>query len=329
MKITRIFTLNQCNRSGIMRKLAAIALSMFVLPVQSIPAFADSSVPEPAKVIRTAEELAALSGGGNYKIIENIDLEGFDWKGISNFSGTLDGGLCTIRNLKSDKCGLFKRLDSDACVKNIRLEDVEIVSTAKTLGGIVSYIPSSAKNITIDNCMVSGILCNLYEGKSRLDFCGAIAGVIASRDCTVTNCSSSATVEAVYHEGGIVGLNYGKISNSFFTGILGCAYNDHDYCKKDMVIDENGEEMYNLLYYVGGIAGGITSVNFGEISSCAVLLQGFDDHNYFGQISGINIKNKGSIKGCFTPQSHDSFDFDHYDDIANTLSSSGYSRIQC
>lgn len=326
MKKTCISTPNQCNKGGIMKKLAVAALSMFVLLVQSIPAFADSSVPEPTKVIRTAEELAALSGGGNYKIIENIDLEGFDWKGISNFSGTLDGGLCTIRNLKSDKCGLFKRLDSGACVKNIRLEDVEIATTTKTLGGIVSYIPSSAKNITIENCIVSGILCNLYEGKSKLDFCGAIAGVIASRDCTVTNCSSSATVEAVYREGGIVGLNYGKISNSFFTGILGCAYNDHDYCKKDMVI-EDGKEFYNLLYYAGGIAGGITSVNFGEISSCAVLLQGFDDHNYFGQISGINIKNKGSIKGCFTPQSHASFGCEHYDDIANTLSSSGYSRV--
>ncbi|MDE6031808.1 MAG: hypothetical protein K2G32_09325, partial [Oscillospiraceae bacterium] len=264
-----------------------------------------------------------------YKIIENIDLEGFDRKGISNFSGTLDGGLCTIRNLKSDKCGLFKRLDSGACVKNIRLEDVEIATTTKTLGGIVSYIPSSAKDITIDNCMVSGILCNLYEGKSKLNFCGAIAGVIASRDCTVTNCSSSATVEAAHREGGIVGLNYGKISNSFFTGMLRCAYNDHDYCKKDMVIDENGEEMYNLLYYVGGVAGGIACVNFGEISSCAVLLQGFDEHIYLGQISGINIKNKGRIGDCFIPKSHELFVAEHYDDIANTLSSSGYSRIQC
>lgn len=328
MKTTRIFTPNQCNRSGIMKKLAAIALSIFIWFVQGIPAFADSGVSEPTQVIRTAEELAAINGSGNYLIIENIDLEDFDWKGISNFSGTLNGGTHTIKNLKSDKSGLFKRLDSGACIKNIRLENVEIATTTKMLGGIVSYIPSSAKNITIENCMVSGILNNIYSGNTRLNFCGAIAGVIASRDCSVVNCSSGATVEGILGEGGIVGLNYGKISGSFFTGELNNAQNNHDYYKVDVEIVD-GDEMYPMIYYASIVSGGITGVNFGEIRDCAVLIHEYSEVEYFGPISGINIKNKGSIDGCFTPKSYKSTIAEHYDDIANTLSSSGYSRIQC
>lgn len=309
-----------------MKKVAAIALSIFLLFVQGMPAYADDDAWEPTKMIRTAEELAALSGGGKYALAEDIDLEGFDWKGISGFSGSLNGGSHTIRNLKSDKCGLFRQLGSGARISNIRLENVEIATNTKTLGGIVSYIPSGAEDIIIKNCSVSGILNNIYEKPSRLNFCGAIAGVIASRDCVVDGCSSGAIVEGDYFEGGIVGLNYGKISNSFFTGTLNCSYNNHDYCKKDMVIVD-GEELYTLLYYVGGTAGGIASVNFGEISGCAVLFQGFDEHIYFGQISGINIKNKGSIKNCFTPRDYVPSVAEHYAKIANALSRSEYNDI--
>jgi len=303
------------------KRLLAAAVSVFLLFTQSISAFADY---DPAKVIivRTAEELAAISGDGYYVLREDIDLEGFDWQGISDFSGTLTGMGHTIKNLTSDKCGLFERFGSGAVIRNIRLENVEIGTKSKMLGGIVSYVPSDAEDVIIENCSVSGVLNTLYSNsRSNLNFCGAIAGVVASKDCSVKYCSSSAIVEAVFGEGGIVGLNYGEIYGSFFTGRVGNAGNDHNF------VEPLEDGSYLEIYAVSRISGGIAGTNYGKISECAVVLNDFDTADYFGLICGINIKGRGSVKDCFTPALFDltKYYMDHYSNTANVLTSKEYS----
>ncbi len=309
------------------KKLLALAVSVLLLFTQSIAAYGSPAYEgyDSAKeiIVRTAQELAAISGDGYYVIREDIDLEGFDWQGISNFSGTLIGLGHTIKNLKSDKCGLFERVGSGARIKDLILEDVEIGTKTKMLGGIVSYVPSSAKDVTIENCSVSGVLNTLYDNsESKRNFCGAIAGVVASKDCSIKYCSSSATVEAICGEGGIVGLNYGKIYGSFFTGRVRCAGNNNYFLEPD----EDGG--YPLVYYFSHISGGIAAVNYGEISECAVILNDFDMAVYFGLICGINIKGKGSIKDCFTPSALDlsKYDIEHYSPTANVLTPKEYSN---
>lgn len=304
------------------KRLLAAALSVFLLFTQSISAFADY---DPAKeiTVRTAEELAAISGDGYYVLREDIDLEGFDWQGISDFSGTLLGMKHSIKNLSSDKCGLFKQLGSGAKIKDIRLENVEIGTKSKMLGGIVSYVPSDAEDVIIENCSVSGVLNTLYSSsKSNLNFCGAIAGVVASKDCSVKYCSSSATVEAVLGEGGIVGLNCGEIYGSFFTGRIGCARNNHNF------VEPLEDGSYFEAYYVSYISGGIAGTNYGKISECAVVLNDFDTTDYFGLICGVNIKGRGSVKDCFTPASFDlsRYFMEHYSNTANILTSKEYSN---
>lgn len=303
-----------------MKKATMILFLAVFFVFQNTIAFADNAETNAIIAISTADELSSITKSGSFYLKNDIDLEGFEWKGIRDFNGMLNGNGHAIQNMKSD-CGLFKKLSSGAVVKNIRLENTAIISKDKMLGGIVSYVPAKSQNVTIQNCSVSGVVYTAYSNPdSNLNFCGSIAGVVASKSCSVINCSSYADVEAVMCEGGIVGLNYGKIIGSFFTGKVGCAQNSSQYYYPE---SSDINDIYNLSLSSGGIA----AVNYGEIEECAVLINNADCAVYFGTICGINIKNIGKITDCFKPQFPDfsSLENEHYDKVANVISRKTYS----
>ncbi len=240
--------------------------------------------------VSTAEELSSITGNGTYCIYNDIDLEGFDWKGISDFSGTLYAySDCVIKNMNSDDCGLFRKLSSGAKIQNIHLENVNIKTKTKMLGGLVSYIPASSKGVEVVDCSVNGSVCTRFQGSSTLNYCGGIAGVVSAKDCVISGCSSSAIVGSPDRQGGIVGLNYGNISDCVFTG---CVKNSENFSPED------SEEEWLDLYTVSQATGGITSVNVGSISNCVGLLSDCGSATYLGLVSGVNITGKGKINNC-------------------------------
>lgn len=232
--------------------------------------------------IFSAEGLANISGDGVYAINQDIDLSGFDWQGIPEFSGKLYGRGHRITGLRSD-AGLFGKLRSGAEIVDLRLENCEIVSEGKYVGGIASYIPSGAENVLISGCTVSG----LVEGRIHT---GALVGCNRSASAEIAQCSSSARVLGDFDVGGLVGLNYGSVSDSVFAGRLDARGNDHEHCD---CVDDMHTELYCLTMIQGGIAG----VNFGSISDSVVLAVP-SGSEYLGMISGINIRGKGKLTDC-------------------------------
>lgn len=300
--------------------IAAVAVAFFTI-LQPISANAADTANKSIAVL-TAEDLASVSGNGTYYIYQDIDLEGFDWKGISDFSGTLLAyNHSVIKNMSSDSCGLFRKLSSGAKIKNIHLENANIKTNTKMLGGLVSYIPASSKSVEIVDCSVNGMVSTTYEGKSTMNYCGGIAGVVAAKDCLISGCSSAAYVGGVLGEGGIVGLNYGKINDCAFTGRIQNVKN---------APSENPDEVMYEVYYTSFAMGGITGVNFGNISNSVVLFSDCGSAQYLGLISGVNIKGKGTIEDCVALRADrwsDDGDSENFNATANSVKSKNFSKV--
>lgn len=299
------------------RFLAFLVCAAMTLGFVCIPAAAADS--GKTYSILTAQELADIKGSGSYCLGADIDMTGFDWDGIRSFSGKLDGNGFAIKNLSSDT-GLFGTLKSGALIKDIRLENCEIVSDSKYIGAIATYIPADAVDVQIINCSVNGIVQTRYAKASRMNFCGALVGIVKSQSALISQCRSSAVVSAKYGIGGLVGLNYGKVENSAFTGVLSHYGYDHEHC--------NCGEEHRLLAYTARIQGGVCAVNRGQVTGCAVLAY-MKEAEYIGMISGIDIKGYGSVTNCAALNDCSSWTeyADKYSTSSNVLSSSAYKKI--
>ena len=299
------------------RIITFLICTVLTLSLVCIPAAAADS--GKTYYINTAQELADIRGNGSYRLGTDIDMTGFDWDGIKSFSGTLDGNGYTISNLSSDK-GLFGTLKSGAVIKNVRLENCTIVTDSKYIGAIASYIPANAENVQILNCSVNGTVETRYANTSRMNFCGALVGVAKSASAVVSECRSGAYVAAKYGVGGLVGLNYGTVEKSAFTGYLSHYGNDHINCSCG--------ELHKTLAYTARIQGGICAVNRGTVTGSAVLAY-MKEAEYIGMISGIDIKGYGNVKDCIALNDCGEWTEEpsKYNAVSNILSSKEYKKV--
>lgn len=185
--------------------------------------------PKPDYVEVTSREdlLNICNKNDKYKLMNDIDLSGYDWTPLSNFSGSLDGDGKTISGLNisshSANVGMFSTISGT--IKNLKLTNVTISCTgdAGSLGALCG-----TNSGTIDNVFVSGnIDAKFYDNV------GGIAGY--SNNTSITNCKNSATIFGYDNVGGIVGkisisstktfnenLNNGSINgNSYVGGVIG------------------------------------------------------------------------------------------------------------
>lgn len=262
-----------------MKKLIKVISLLFAAALAiSMSAFTASAAEE----IRTAEELMNMNSDGDYYLGCDIDLTNYKWKPVYSFSGTFDGNGYEIIGMRSETYGLFSSLRSRANVKNVILTDVYITSKYKTVGAVASIINSSEKDITIENCYVSGLVssCRTKFGQNSSSTAGSIVGCNNSSSAVISNCYSNAVVASERIVGGIAGTNRGTITSCGFGGQLGSAYNIYELgCDKF----GNKAEVYKYLYAVGGIAG----YNYGKISNSFSTCTRVDVANFYGGICGV------------------------------------------
>ena len=308
------------------RKIIAAAASVIMLTAcTSFTAFAADE--EKVVAVCTAADLYDITADTDKVYLRaDIDLSGYDWDGIKEFSGVFYGNGNSIRNMKSDSCGLFYSLGTGAKIKDVRIENAEIISDEKMLGGIVSYIPSAAKNVEITDCHVSGIIHTSYDNpKSSLNFCGGIVGVARPESTVIKNCASSAVVEAVFGSGGIAGLNHGSVESCVFTGRVNCSNNNHHYCN----CPERDDDIHLEFLYTGKVLGGIAAVNYGSVSECVSLVSRCEDADYSGLICGVNIRKKGILSDNRAVKLLDNTsDIDyHFSNEANTITEKNFMKL--
>lgn len=243
--------------------ISSLAAATLVVSSISIGAAAASTKPI---AIKSAKDLMSMKSNGDYYLANDIDLAKVKWKPISNFSGSFDGKNHQIENLRSSGYGLFSSLKSGAEVKNVIMSDVYIDSRYKSVGAVASVISHNEKNVTVENCSVSGVVASCLTkyktgGADRISTAGAIVGVNNSPSSVVKDCFSNAVVAAENICGGIVGQNVGTISVSGFDGTLANSYNIPELrCKPGQACTDDAA--------MGGTYGGICGLNKGKITSC-------------------------------------------------------------
>ncbi len=207
--------------------------------------------------------------------------------GWGPFEGQYDGLGNTIAHLTISatnpaNSGLFGVVAYGGVLKNIRLTDA---SLNLSLGWTTSLSSSSG----------FGVLAGYVSGSSRVENCGVIGGVINQ-----TLWDTAATVRL----GGLVGNNYGAITQSFAT----CTVNAEGSACGGLVGDNNygaiitksyaNSPLMTMAYGIGGYNGGFVGWNEGSISDC-YSVSGITATDYSGGFVGVNT-NGGQIMDCYS-----------------------------
>lgn len=244
--------------------------------------------------------------GLSAKLMDNIDLDGHDWKAIATFNsyngngytGTFDGNNKTISNLKpvaneaGKGAGLFGCVAANGIVKNLTVSGT--LSAVQYCGGIAACLNAGK----IENCVnqlnistPTGAAPTLYAGGvagythgaavitgcrnegtingGGSNYVGGIAGSTHA-DSSVTNCENSAAVSGAGRIGGIAGQNGAALTACYNCG--------------------NVTGTKNI---VGGIAG---FANNNTITNCFNAASVTGDKEEVGGIVG-ELYNKGTYAG--------------------------------
>ena len=249
--------------------LARVAMMTLLVLLITMAQTSRAVTPDDPEIIEisTASELidfaAAVNGGISYSgktvvLTRDIDFaptagitENFTAIGTSsnNFLGTFDGGGHSISGIRINQPaktyqGLFGFIGEGAVVKDVVLDDAQIIGSSNT-GGIVGDNKGTISGCTVtDNVTISATTDNKNH----------YGGIAGNNSGSITNCKSSAVmtfrISNCGSVGGIVGYN-GDDTNS---GII-------SNCTSNATITYNGD----LCSYFGGIVG--SNYN-GEISNC-------------------------------------------------------------
>jgi hypothetical protein len=218
--------------------------------------------------ISTASDLQAMQEdlNANYIVVNDINAsctvnwnngQGFDPVGTSDFyqdnlefTGSFDGQNHTISNLSINRLydnyvGLFGAIGAGGEVKNVGVINVNITVESNDVGGLVGY--NEEGNIL--NSYSTGNVTGEYD----------VGGLVGENwDGNISNSYSTGNVSGELHNvGGLVGRNYngGTVSNSYSTGnvtgdnkvggLVGYNFGDvsNSYWNSDSTITENSTDV--------------------------------------------------------------------------------------
>ena len=228
------------------------------------------------------------------KLTADIDVSGSDFKGISYFAGTFDGGSHIISGFnvdyKGSDFGFFRYIAESGFITNLNISgSINVTGSQENIGGIAGV----NKGVINESS---------FSGKVNASTAtGAIAGY-NHENAKIVSCTSDADILATNQTGGIAGVNDGLISSC-------TAKSRVNTQELDTTLDIGGVDVgtLNLTQNVidrndmGGIAGestGIISdcVNYGKIGFAHT---GYNVGGIAGKQSGkvITCSNEGEIYG--------------------------------
>lgn len=259
------------------------------------------------------------------KLTADIDVSGSDFKGISYFAGTFDGGSHIISGFnvdyKGSDFGFFRYIAESGFITNLNISgSINATGSQENIGGIAGV----NKGVINESS---------FSGKVNASTAtGAIAGY-NHENAKIVSCTSDADILATNQTGGIAGVNDGLISS--------CTSKSRVNTQElDTTLDIGGVDVgtLNLTQNVidrndmGGIAGestGIISdcVNYGKIGFAHT---GYNVGGIAGKQSGKVItcsnegeiygrKDVGGIVGQAEPDIESEYLNDHVDDVQSSI----------
>ncbi len=272
--------------------------AMAYMPAASTPVTfisGDSDVNDLHTILQDDVDLAT---GGYYILGKDIDLNKYagDWApvgdGVTSFIGTLDGGGHTLYTMTvynsvagTNYQGFFGSVGATGTVRNITMEDVNIISGQDYTGSLVGWNEG-----VVSDCIVSsGEVIGSYAG-----------GLVGYNVGTVKRGRANVAMEGGHYMGGIVGYNTGSVSDSHATGNIGVASSGSD--NQGGLVGYNNGGTIEKSSATGSVkarnyGGGFTGFNNGTISesfstgsvSCSDMMCG-----------GFASGNMGTLKNSYS-----------------------------
>ena len=184
---------------------------------------------------RPSNEIYDFYCAAYYKLANDIDMSGYDWKPLgedhsTTFKGNFNGNGKTISNVTSISetnayprgfFGAFGGRAYDFNLENIYFQGKSFKGTATGLGGVAGIV--AANNALIDNVHVTGTLKAIGLINQNI---GGIVGVINGSNLVISNCSFSGNIIVpadTSHVGGIFGApekNGTTVENCYTAGTI-------------------------------------------------------------------------------------------------------------
>lgn len=155
-------------------------------------------------LIETADDFQAINKeiGADYRLANDLDLTNADVESIIAFGGDFDGNGKTISNLAGEYA-LFGTLQSDGCIHDLTLRNVNIQSSGANTASLVGTC-----NGTVEDVVVTGKI-------SGGDCTGGIVGSL-NNGGAIRSCSVGVIVKSTgARVGGIVGFNDGTVDGCY------------------------------------------------------------------------------------------------------------------
>lgn len=276
-------------------------------------------------IIKTAQQLQDISNNlsGKYILMNDIDLTGFNWTAIGDytnhnlgedaFSGILDGNGYSINNFNQtttdgEQCGLFNVI-YNAEIKNLQISNASIKQDLGTAPGAnpVGILASTAASSKISHVYVTN-----SEITGSWGYTGAIIGtlnngsILENSYADVSISGSDSTV------GGLVGLSYSE-TNEDANKILSSAFKGNITSSRTaggivgyadgLIIENSYSDAVLNADSVGGIIGQLTSsygshnVTINNTYSTSSITATSDSGSFIGE---INSTNNLTINNSFT-----------------------------
>lgn len=183
----------------------------------------DITVTDINYAITTPEDLMNMSYNlaGDFTLENDIDMTGYDWKPVGEFTGTFDGKGHFVKNISFNNAdqgevAIFSTT-RNAQIRNLGVMNANFVGNAN-----VAAIVGRAYGGVIENCAVLG---SYIEGR---DHVASIAGDVNKNDADegaiVRNCLSDSRISSrSYQAGGMVGtIVTGTVEKCLFSGTVDC-----------------------------------------------------------------------------------------------------------
>ncbi len=234
---------------------------------------------------------ASLLWEMNFILTDDLDLADTLWSQaiFPNFTGIFDGDGHVIKNMRisgNGYLGFWGRLLEGGAVLNVGLLDVDLTATGGNVGGLVAYNYLGS----VSNCYSTGSVAGLASNTG---------GLIGWNDRgNVLNCFSTCTVAGDEEVGGLVGSNWGFVSNCYGAGAV---FGERRFVGGLVGINIYDGDISNC-YSTGaatgsGFVGGLAGYNlWARISNC-YSLGAVSGHDSVGGSVGLN--SGGYFARCF------------------------------
>ena len=180
---------------------------------------------ESAYEIYTIEDLnnMRIEANKSYKLMNNLDLTGIDFVPIGEdnqmFTGTFDGQGFTISNMKVNDTGFYNGLFgvvSDATIKNLKLENVDITSTKEDTGALIGLSKGNTRieNIEITYSNITSTGSNTGGLIGKLEDSNINESVI--RNINIEPVSSENAIKGNGNIGGLIGYLSNEASEEIY-----------------------------------------------------------------------------------------------------------------